>query len=117
MRRSFLLAPSPSSNMGSASSYHPGWVYHGLAIGPLRDAALRLDRLMTGALLPPELLDPMGDAHPIGGPSPGRPWNTPGYGLGLMVGIASADTRSWATPAPAPGASSPSITSVRPRRG
>jgi len=37
--------------MESASSYHPGWVYHGLAVGPLRDAALLLDRLMTGALL------------------------------------------------------------------
>ncbi len=23
--------------MGSASSYHPGWVYHGLVVGPLRE--------------------------------------------------------------------------------
>jgi CubicO group peptidase (beta-lactamase class C family) len=75
--------------MESASAYHPGWVYHGLAVGPLGDAARLLDRLMTGALLPPDLLEAMGDAHPVGGPLPGRPWKTPGYGLGLMVGIAS----------------------------
>ena len=76
--------------MGSASSYHPGWVYHGLVVGPLRDAALLLDRLMTGALLPRDLLDTMCAAHPVGGPIPGRPWKTPGYGLGLMIGIVSS---------------------------
>jgi CubicO group peptidase (beta-lactamase class C family) len=72
-------------DMGPASSYHPGWVYHGLMAGPLRDAALLLDRLMTGALLPPDLLEAMCDAHPVGGPFPGRPWKTAGYGLGLMI--------------------------------
>src|SRR6266849_9570884 len=74
--------------MGSASSYHPGWVYHGLAVGPLRDAALLLDRLMTGALLPPDLLEAMREAHPVSEPNPGRPWKWPGFGLGLMSGIA-----------------------------
>jgi CubicO group peptidase (beta-lactamase class C family) len=76
--------------MGSVSSYHPGWVYHGLAIGSLRDAALLLDRLMTGGLLPPGLLEAMREAHPVSGPIPGRPWNLPGYGLGLMSGITSS---------------------------
>jgi CubicO group peptidase (beta-lactamase class C family) len=75
--------------MGAASSYDPGWVYHGLVVGPLRDAGLLLDRLMTGELLPPHLLEAMAGAHPAGGPFPGRPWKTPGYGLGLMIGIAS----------------------------
>jgi CubicO group peptidase (beta-lactamase class C family) len=80
--------------MGSASAYHPGWVYHGLAVGPLRDAALLLDRLMTGALLlPPGLLEAMGEAHPLSEPNPGRPWNRPGYGLGLMSGIVSSGHR------------------------
>jgi CubicO group peptidase (beta-lactamase class C family) len=74
--------------MGTASSYHPGWVYHGLAVGPLRDAALLLDRLMTGPLLPPDLLEAMHQAHPISGePNSRRPWIRPGYGLGLMSGI------------------------------
>ena len=76
--------------MGSASSYHPGWVYHGLAVGPLRDAALLLDRLMTGALLPPDLLEAMRRAHPVSEPNSRRPWNLAGYGLGLMSGIASS---------------------------
>src|SRR5260370_28746848 len=78
--------------MGSAGSYHPGWAYHGLAVGPLRDAALLLDRLMTGALLPPDLLEAMRQAHPVSEPNPSRPWSRPGsrprYGLGLMSGIA-----------------------------
>lgn len=26
------------------------------------------------------------DRHPLGGPLPGRPWVTTGYGLGLMLG-------------------------------
>jgi CubicO group peptidase (beta-lactamase class C family) len=80
--------------MGSASSYHPGWVYHGLAVGPLCDAARLLDRLMTGTLLPPALLEAMGEAHPVNDPNPSRPWSMPGsrprYGLGLMSGIASS---------------------------
>jgi CubicO group peptidase (beta-lactamase class C family) len=76
--------------MGSASSYHPGWVYHGLAVGPLRDAALLLDRLRTGDLLPSPLLEAMGEAHPVGEPNPRRPWKRPGYGLGLMSGTASS---------------------------
>jgi hypothetical protein len=25
-------------------------------------------------------------AHPVGGPWPGRPWRSGGYGLGLMIG-------------------------------
>jgi CubicO group peptidase (beta-lactamase class C family) len=76
--------------MGSASAYHPGWVYHGLMAGPLQDAALLLDHLLAGGLLPPHLLAAMGDAYPVSvPPDPTRPWKEPGFGLGLMVGIAS----------------------------
>jgi CubicO group peptidase (beta-lactamase class C family) len=75
--------------MGSAGSYHPGWVYHGVAVGPLRDAALLLDRLMTGALLPPDLLEAMGEMHLVSEPNPRRPWSRAGYGLGLMSGNTS----------------------------
>ena len=80
--------------MGAAASYHPGWVYQGLAVGPLRDAALLLDRLLTGALLPPDLRDAMRDAHPVPGSFPGRPWRVPGYGLGLMIGITTDGRRA-----------------------
>jgi CubicO group peptidase (beta-lactamase class C family) len=75
-------------------SYHPGWVYHGLLVGPLREAALLLDRLLTGALLRPDLLDEMRDAHPLDVPGQeGRPWRAPGYGLGLMCGVAANGMR------------------------
>jgi CubicO group peptidase (beta-lactamase class C family) len=72
--------------MGTASTYDPGWVYHGLLVGPLADAALCLDRLLGGHLLPQSLLREMQTARALGGPIAGRPWVSPGYGLGLMQG-------------------------------
>jgi CubicO group peptidase (beta-lactamase class C family) len=74
-----------SIRSGIAAGYHPGWVYHGLLIGPLAAAALLLDRLMTGGLLSPSSLQAMQDGFRLGGPIPGRPWQAPSYGLGLMV--------------------------------
>lgn len=70
----------------SMASYHPGWVYHGLLAGPLGEAAQLLDRVLSGQILPAALLDDMQDAIVLGGPIQGRPWATPGYGLGLMIG-------------------------------
>jgi CubicO group peptidase (beta-lactamase class C family) len=72
------------------STYHPGWVYHGLLVGPLSASARLLEGVLTGKLLPPDLLREMQEARVLGGPLPGRPWATPGYGLGLMIG----DTKS-----------------------
>ena len=72
---------------GNALRYDPGWVYHGLLIGTPGDAARFLDRLMSGVVVPPELLTEMKAAHSIGDrPLPGRPWQTTGYGMGLMIG-------------------------------
>lgn len=71
---------------GNARRYHPGWVYHGLLVGPAGAAALLLHRLLAGGLLSPGLLAAMLEAHPVGGPVPGRPWRTASYGLGLMIG-------------------------------
>lgn len=73
--------------MGAATPYDPGWVYHGLLVGPLEDAALCLDRLLGGRLLAPQLLHEMQTTRQLGGPIPGRPWMAPGYGLGLMQGL------------------------------
>lgn len=73
-------------DMGATQNYDPRWVYHGLLVGPLTEAALLLDRLMTGALLPDHLLRQMLDIRPLGGPIAGRPWVSPGYGLGVMSG-------------------------------
>jgi CubicO group peptidase (beta-lactamase class C family) len=79
--------------MGAAADYHPGWVYHGLLVGPLAAACRLLHRLMAGHLLPAPLLAEMCHAHVLGGEVPGRPWRTHGYGLGLMIGTAQAGER------------------------
>lgn len=70
---------------GSARSYHPGWVYHGLLVGSPASAASLLHRLLHGPLLPPALKEQMLDPIPVGGPLPGRPFLRPAYGLGLMI--------------------------------
>jgi len=72
--------------LGSSFSYDPGWVYHGLLIGPVSQAALLLDNLLAGKLLPTNLLQEMQLTRVLGGPIAGRPWVTPGYALGLMRG-------------------------------
>lgn len=77
--------------MGSASGYHPGWVYHGLLIGTVADAALLLDRLLEGSLVTPDLLQQMFNPFKLQGPVPGRPWQSPGYGLGMMIGKTTED--------------------------
>jgi CubicO group peptidase (beta-lactamase class C family) len=72
---------------GNRAGYDPGWVYHGLLLGTPADAVRFLHSLMTGHVLPPELLTEMTTVHPISeGSLPGRPWETTGYGLGLMIG-------------------------------
>lgn len=82
-----------TSILGGASTYDPAWVYHGLLIGPVSQAALFLDRLLCTDLLPTTLLQQMQTARIVGGPIPGRSWITPGYGLGVMQGaIASGHT-------------------------
>jgi CubicO group peptidase (beta-lactamase class C family) len=66
--------------------YDPRWVYHGLLVGPIAQAALLLQRLLVGDLLPAPLLSAMCDRYLVGGPIADRPWKTPSYGLGLMIG-------------------------------
>ncbi|WP_293779745.1 serine hydrolase domain-containing protein [uncultured Oxalicibacterium sp.] len=72
--------------MGNIRNYHPGWVYHGLVVGPLTEAVVALRELMTGSLLPDHLLAEMLKIRTLGGPIAGRPWTSPGYGLGVMAG-------------------------------
>ena len=85
-----VLAQAPAdldaTAWGNARRYHPGWVYHGLLVGPAMSAALFLHRLLAGYLLPSHLLLAMQEAHQVGGLEPGRPWTQAAYGLGLMVG-------------------------------
>ena len=74
-------------DMGEAVDYDPGWVYHGLLVGPLSQAALLLDRLLDGGLLDRSLLFEMSWGYPLDAATPDRPWRAPGYGLGLMAEI------------------------------
>lgn len=69
---------------GNPTGYHPGWVYHGLLIGPARDAVRFLDGL--GGLLGPASWEAMREPYPVGGGLEGRPWTRTLYGLGLMTG-------------------------------
>jgi D-alanyl-D-alanine carboxypeptidase len=71
---------------GNRNSYDPGWVYHGLLAGTPGDAVRFLHKLMSGDVLPTVLLTQMTTFHPVGGRWPNRPWETTGYGLGLMIG-------------------------------
>jgi D-alanyl-D-alanine carboxypeptidase len=71
---------------GNNRRYHPEWVYHGLLVGSASTAGLFLHRLLGGGLLPSDLLSEMQSAYPVGGAIAGRPWQTAGYGLGLMIG-------------------------------
>lgn len=82
------LAKTPADLPGLV--YHPGWVYHGLLVGPLSGAAMFLDGLLAGQLLPDALLCKMQTARHLGGAIPGRPWTSAAYGLGLMQGTVDA---------------------------
>jgi CubicO group peptidase (beta-lactamase class C family) len=77
---------STGVRMGDAQNYEPRWVYHGLLAGPLQDAAVFLDGLMSGSLLPPELMRAMCEPYQLDVPTDGRPWIRPAYGLGVMFG-------------------------------
>lgn len=79
--------------MGDAQSYDPRWVYHGLAVGTLRDAATLLHRLMTTDLLPAGLRDEMCHGIAVGDPGAGRPWQHAAYGLGVMAGTTTDHLR------------------------
>jgi D-alanyl-D-alanine carboxypeptidase len=74
---------------GDEDDFHPGWVAHGLLLGPPSDAARFMDGLFTGELLPAPLHAAMRERHPIEIDLPDRPWRTKGSGLGVMMDIAS----------------------------
>ena len=70
--------------MGDVSSYHPGWVYHGLIVGTAADAAYLLRGLFEGRLVKAETLTKMLDGRPL--PQFRSELHPdPAYGLGLMV--------------------------------
>jgi D-alanyl-D-alanine carboxypeptidase len=76
---------------GCTPGYDPGWVFHGLVVSAPSRAALFLGRLFDGRLINSRYLEFM--HNPVSllsqGPIAGRPWNSMGYGLGLMIDLNS----------------------------
>jgi D-alanyl-D-alanine carboxypeptidase len=92
IERSFIAttrADLQRSVFGGEDNFHPGWVAHGLLMGPPSDVVAFMHRLFTGTLLPAPLLEAMRERHPVETDLAGRPWRTAGYGLGLMIDVAS----------------------------
>ncbi|MCP1850280.1 MULTISPECIES: serine hydrolase domain-containing protein [unclassified Bradyrhizobium] len=75
-----------STAWGNKGGYDPGWVYHGLLVGTADEAVRFLHRLVLGDVLPEAILAEMIDPVGLDGPLQNRPWETTGYGLGLMIG-------------------------------
>lgn len=98
-RRNDLDAVHP----GLMDVYDPRWVYHGLALGTLRDATSLLHRIMTSDLLPEHLRNEMCAGLPVGDPGAGRPWRVANYGLGMMTGITTQYLRVAGHTGGAPG--------------
>lgn len=71
---------------GNEAGYDPRWVYHGLLIGSPSHAAAFLHGVLAGNFLSAQMRGAMLQVHALGGAIAGRPWLTPGYGLGLMSG-------------------------------
>jgi CubicO group peptidase (beta-lactamase class C family) len=71
-------------NMGDATGYHPGWVYHGLVTGSALDAARLLAALVHGSLLQADTLAQMCESRAL--PEHRSALHPdPAYGLGLML--------------------------------
>lgn len=69
---------------GGSRDYHPGWVYHGLVVGTVEDAARLLWTLMSDGLIGAETRAEMLDGRPL--PEHRSAMDPdPAYGLGLML--------------------------------
>ncbi len=73
------------AHVEALAGYHPGWVYHGLVVGPLTAAARFLWALTRGALVGADTFAMMRTPLRLDVDVGERPWKQPGYGLGLMV--------------------------------
>ena len=58
------------SVLGGEDNFHPGWVAHGLLMGPPSDVVAFMHRLLTGTLLPAPLLAAMREPRPVEAISP-----------------------------------------------
>ena len=94
-----------------APDYNSRWVYHGSLIGPLTQAALFMDRLLSGRLFSTDRLAAMLACTPLS--AAGLSWKSVGYGLGIARRAErNPASSSSATTAADREASSPSITAA-----
>ena len=91
-------------------------MYHGLVVGPLHDAALFLDRLMTDHLLPPHLMEAMREPHLLDRSYAGTPLGVARRSLGSRSALSRAVPFYRAIPASDPVAPSPYTTLSAPSR-
>ncbi len=80
------LTPADTADVEGLDGYHPGWVYHGLLVGPLIEAAQVLASLASSALVSADGLAAMQQAYALPAFTRG-PWREPAYGLGLMLPV------------------------------
>jgi D-alanyl-D-alanine carboxypeptidase len=104
MRVASLPADLSDSPLAIPKGYHPGWVFHGLVLGTPAQAALFLSRLLGGNFLDAALLKSMRERFTISeGALPNRPWNSAGYGMGLMIDVRSPFGPSYGHTGAGPG--------------
>jgi CubicO group peptidase (beta-lactamase class C family) len=75
--------------MGNVSRYDPGWVYHGLIVGTVADAARLLWALVSGRLLEQRMFGWMIEPRPLPDYRSDS-FPDPAYGLGLMLNATDA---------------------------
>lgn len=76
-------------------AYDPNWLYHGMVIGSLGSACEFLNQLSQGKIISKALLHIMEEAYNFNVDVTGRPWEKPGYGLGLMIDNRDDDYYSY----------------------
>jgi D-alanyl-D-alanine carboxypeptidase len=78
---------NPSTLENVIPRYHPGWVSHGVVASTALEAARFLNALMAGEIVAREGVAAMCEAVRVPGDQP--PFVAAGYGLGLMLDLAS----------------------------
>jgi CubicO group peptidase (beta-lactamase class C family) len=78
------LSRGDLDRVADSAAYHPGWVYHGVVVGPVAEAAALLHNLMSGDLISQAALRAMTSGRPLPGHAR-PPWSDAGYGLGMMI--------------------------------
>lgn len=91
------------SVVGVAKGYHPCWLYHGMIIGSLDSACILLDHLASGKIISFNMLETMKKAYMIPFDIGNRPWQKPGYALGLMIDVAEGPLHSFGHTGSGPG--------------